>query len=92
MTDHLEHGEFRARTGQLQDDADPGPPRPAAVRRVVAEHRRSGERGTRHFGALKNTTFVPSGVDLTGPADPDWGKVYENDAPIPAKPSAQDGE
>jgi hypothetical protein len=29
------------------------------------------------FGALKDSTFVPPGVDLTEPADPDWGKVYE---------------
>jgi len=30
------------------------------------------------FGALKGMTFVPPGVDLTEPADPDWGKVYED--------------
>lgn len=29
------------------------------------------------FGALKDVTFVPSGVDLTEPADPDWGEAYE---------------
>ena len=29
-------------------------------------------------GALKDLTFVPPGVDLTEPADPDWGKVYED--------------
>jgi hypothetical protein len=30
--------------------------------------------GERHplFGALKHTTFVPPGVDLTEPTDPDW--------------------
>jgi hypothetical protein len=39
--------------------------------------------GGRHplFGALKDVTFVPPGVDLTEPADPDWGKVYENGNP-----------
>jgi hypothetical protein len=39
--------------------------------------------GKRHplFGALKDWTFVPPGVDLTEPADPNWGKVCENDAP-----------
>jgi hypothetical protein len=39
--------------------------------------------GERHplFGALKGMTFIPPGVDLTEPADPDWGKVYENDSP-----------
>ena len=30
------------------------------------------------FGALKGITFIPPGVDLTEPADPDWGKVYED--------------
>jgi hypothetical protein len=29
------------------------------------------------IGALKGSVFVPEGVDLTEPADPDWGKVYE---------------
>jgi hypothetical protein len=29
------------------------------------------------FGALKGSVFIPEGVDLTEPADPDWGKVYE---------------
>jgi hypothetical protein len=30
------------------------------------------------FGALKGVTLVPPGVDLTEPADPDWGKVYKD--------------
>jgi len=36
-------------------------------------------KGGRHplFGALKGLVHVPPGVDLTEPADPDWGKVYE---------------
>ena len=29
------------------------------------------------FGALKGLVHIPQGVDLTEPADPDWGKVYE---------------
>jgi hypothetical protein len=29
------------------------------------------------FGALKNLTSIPPGVDLTQPADPDWGKAYD---------------
>jgi hypothetical protein len=33
---------------------------------------------------LKDLTFVPPGVDLTEPADPDWGKVYEKKAFVPA--------
>lgn len=37
------------------------------------------KKGERHplFGALKGLTHVPPGVDLTEPADPDWGRVYE---------------
>jgi len=36
-------------------------------------------KGGRHpaFGALRDITFVRPGVDLTEPADPDWGKVYD---------------
>jgi hypothetical protein len=48
------------------------------------------KRSERHplAGALKSVTSVPPGVDLTEPADPDWGKVYEEDAAVvPAKPS-----
>jgi len=43
--------------------------------------------GERHplFGALKDVTFIPPGVDLTEPADPDWGKVYEKRSPGGAK-------
>ena len=29
------------------------------------------------FGATKGLVHIPDGVDLTEPADPDWGKVYE---------------
>lgn len=29
------------------------------------------------FGALKGLIRIPPGVDLTEPADPGWGKVYE---------------
>jgi hypothetical protein len=37
------------------------------------------KKGGRHplFGALKGLTQVRPGVDLTEPADPDWGRVYE---------------
>ncbi|VIO81471.1 DUF7662 domain-containing protein [Bradyrhizobium ivorense] len=36
-------------------------------------------KGGRHplFGALKGTVRVTSGIDLTEPADPDWGNAYE---------------
>ena len=29
------------------------------------------------YGALKGTVTVAPGVDLTEPADPEWGKVYD---------------
>jgi hypothetical protein len=29
------------------------------------------------FGALKGEISIPAGIDLTDPADPDWGKTYE---------------
>ena len=37
------------------------------------------KKGGRHpiFGALKGSVHIPEGIDLTEPADPDWGKVYE---------------
>jgi hypothetical protein len=43
----------------------PAPPRP--------------RKGEHHpiLGALKGLVRIPPGVDLTEPADPDWGKVYE---------------
>jgi hypothetical protein len=61
------------------------------------EHSRSGKpsspatdakRHGRHplFGALKDMTSVPPGIDLTEPADPDWGEVYEENDVVPAKP------
>jgi hypothetical protein len=42
--------------------------------------RATPKKGERHplFGALKDITFIPPGVDLTEPADPDWGKVYDD--------------
>jgi hypothetical protein len=29
------------------------------------------------FGAMKGLIHIPAGVDLTEPADPEWGKVYD---------------
>jgi len=39
----------------------------------------SASRITRHplFGALKGVAFVPPGVDLTEPADPDWADIAD---------------
>ncbi|MHA6300085.1 DUF7662 domain-containing protein [Devosia sp. CAU 1758] len=31
------------------------------------------------LGCMKGTSIVMPGVDLTEPADPDWGKVYDDD-------------
>lgn len=31
------------------------------------------------FGCMKGTMTIPDDLDLTAPADPDWGKVYEDD-------------
>jgi hypothetical protein len=40
------------------------------------------EKGERHplFGALKGFTHIPPGVDLTEPADPDWGKICDQNS------------
>ena len=51
------------------------------IRRDASEQLGSpdGEIKNRHplFGLLKGLTIVPPGVDLTEPADPDWGKVND---------------
>ncbi|CAN7361335.1 helix-turn-helix domain-containing protein [Neorhizobium sp. LjRoot104] len=31
------------------------------------------------YGCMKGTMIIPPDLDLTAPADPDWGKVYEDD-------------
>lgn len=34
------------------------------------------------FGCMKGTVLIPEGVDLTAPADPEWGKLaYGSDLP-----------
>jgi hypothetical protein len=30
------------------------------------------------FGALKDVTFIPPGIDLTEPADPEWADLIED--------------
>ncbi len=35
--------------------------------------------------AKEDERWVPPGIDLTEPADPDWGKVHETNATIPAR-------
>lgn len=53
------------------------------IGRIEAPERKAPPKaslGERHplFGALKDVTIIPPGLDLTEPADPDWGKVYED--------------
>ncbi|WP_105430562.1 helix-turn-helix transcriptional regulator [Neorhizobium sp. T6_25] len=31
------------------------------------------------YGSMKGTITIPDDLDLTAPADPNWGKVYEDD-------------
>lgn len=31
------------------------------------------------YGCMKGTMTIPDDLDLTAPADPEWGKVYEDD-------------
>jgi transcriptional regulator with XRE-family HTH domain len=31
------------------------------------------------YGCMKGTMTIPDDLDLTAPADPDWGKVYDDD-------------
>lgn len=31
------------------------------------------------FGCMEGTMIIPDDLDLTAPADPDWGRVYEDD-------------
>lgn len=40
---------------------------------------KSGGRRPSYYGAMKGTMKLDPSVDLTEPADPDWGKVYEDD-------------
>jgi len=49
-------------------------------KRPVEEKAAVARKGERHpmFGALKDVTFIPPGVDLIEPADPDWGTVYDD--------------
>jgi hypothetical protein len=43
--------------------------------------------GERHplFGALKGSAFIPPGVDLMEPADPDWGDISKGPVIPPAQ-------
>jgi hypothetical protein len=55
-------------------------PAPTAANRARAEKRYGGRKSGKHslYGWLEGTVRVAPGVDLTEPADPDWGKrAYE---------------
>ncbi|MEQ8480048.1 MAG: hypothetical protein RIC18_05255 [Hoeflea sp.] len=41
--------------------------------------RLGGEQKPSIFGCMKGTLTILPGVDLTEPADPDWGRVYEDE-------------
>lgn len=48
----------------------------------AATHRTSPSKAVRRsplFGSMKGTTIIMPGVDLTKPADPEWGRVYDDD-------------
>jgi hypothetical protein len=50
-------------------------------RTLGAQNPKSARSGTAKdhplYGALKGTVRIMPGTDLTEPADPDWGKVYD---------------
>lgn len=50
-----------------------------SAREVTNERGTEKRAGKRHplFGALAGTVTIAEGVDLTEPADPDWGKLYD---------------
>jgi len=56
---------------------------PTAFRRTpAAAGSKEGEKGMpKLYGCLKGTVTLLEGVDLTQPADPDWGSVYEDEQP-----------
>lgn len=53
--------------------------RPARVGSPGEDAKESGGATGRHplFGCLKGTLTILPGVDLTEPADPEWGRVYD---------------
>jgi hypothetical protein len=53
-----------------------GPAVSQAVARKI-DQTNAGDQFHPLFGALKGLTRIPPGIDLTEPADPDWGKVYD---------------
>ena len=59
--------------------APPREPEGAQVLVTPAQTDSKGRKLSPLFGALRGTTVVMPGVDLTEPADPDWGGVYDED-------------
>lgn len=54
--------------GEMQQTAFTNPDKPVTPKHPL-------------LGCMKGSTIVMPGVDLTEPADPDWGKVYDDDYP-----------
>jgi hypothetical protein len=59
------------------------PPTPAGPSGAPPSRQGGGDSGVasgRHpiFGSMKGTLTILPGVDLSEPADPDWGRVYED--------------
>jgi transcriptional regulator with XRE-family HTH domain len=54
----------------------PSPSKPAATADERSFLERIRER-------MAGTVTIPPGVDVTEPADPEWGKVYDEEGPVP---------
>jgi hypothetical protein len=56
------------------------PNAPVSPQASTSSAPQSGATKRRHpiFGCMKGTLTVAPGVDLTEPADPDWGSVYDD--------------
>jgi len=65
----MRHGKLTFR--RVEETGPPNPARPPAKRAATEKPFHP------LFGLMKGLTQVAPGVDLTAPADPDWGKVYD---------------
>ena len=52
--------------------------KPDPVRQMGGDHSDVDELYDPIFGCMKGTMTIPPDLDLTAPADPDWGKVYQD--------------
>jgi hypothetical protein len=58
-------------------DKGPHPAPGSILNRLYAKEVGRDKKPHPLFGAMKGTIRVVAGTDLTAPADPDWGKVYD---------------